>query len=121
MLPLFKLYVGLSSRDNKIRIDREQVIQTVSRCVNTFTTSDAKGLYRGKPENTLIITIAHDSGRFVRNLAACIGDLFHQDAVGLEYDGCYERIEAGSRSSILLDVLNDRDDQQAIKAKDMVS
>ena len=92
MLQLYRLYVGLSQTNCSETIDRNQVVNTVARYNDSFTIYDAHGYFRGEPENTLVITIAHESSQYVKSLAYDLCMLLHQDGIGLEYDGCYHRI-----------------------------
>jgi hypothetical protein len=92
MLQVYRLYVGLLQTNCSKIIDRDQVINTVARCTDSFTVYDAQGFFRGEPEDTLVITIAHESNHYIKSLAYDLCVLLHQDGIGLEYDGHYQRI-----------------------------
>jgi len=92
MLQVFRLYIGLSQANSSRRIDRDQVINTVARYADSFTVYDAHGYFRGEPEYTLIVTIAHESSHYIKSLAYDLCVLLHQEGIGLEYDGHYHRI-----------------------------
>ena len=92
MLQVYRLYIGLSQTNCSEIIDRDQVVNTVARYIDSFTVYDAQGFFRGEPEDTLVITIAHKSDHYIKSLAYDLCVLLHQDGVGLEYDGHYHRI-----------------------------
>ena len=92
MLQVYRLYVGLSQTNCSETIDRNQVINTVARYIDSFTVYDAQGFFRGEPEDTLVVTIAHESSHYIKSFAYDLCVLLHQDGIGLEYDGCYHRI-----------------------------
>ena len=92
MLQVYRLYVGLSQTNCSRTIDRDQVVNTVARYTDSFTVYDAQGFFRGEPEDTLVVTIAHESSHYIKSLAYDLCVLLHQDGIGLEYDGHYHRI-----------------------------
>ena len=92
MLQVYRLYVGLSQANCSKIIDRDQVINTVARCTDSFTVYDAQGFFRGEPEDTLVVTVAHESSHYIKSLAYDLCVLLNQDGIGLEYDGHYHRI-----------------------------
>ena len=92
MLQVYRLYIGLSQTNCSKIIDRDQVINTVASCTASFTVYDAQGFFRGEPEDTLVVTIAHESSHYIKSLAYDLCVLLHQDGIGLEYDGHYQRI-----------------------------
>ena len=92
MFQVYRLYIGLSQANCSKIIDRDQVVNTVARCIDSFTVYDAQGFFRGEREDTLVITIAHENSRFIKSLAYDLCVLLDQDGIGLEYDGHYHRI-----------------------------
>jgi len=92
MLQLYRLYIGLSHTNCSETIDRNQVVNTIARYIDSFTVYDAQGFFKGKPEDTLVITIAYESEHHIKTLAYDLCVQLHQDGIGLEYDGCYHRI-----------------------------
>ena len=92
MLQVYRIYVGLSQANYSRTIDRDQVINTVARCIDSFTVYDARGFFKGEPEDTLVVTIAHESSHYIKSLAYDLCVLLHQDGIGLEHAGCYYRI-----------------------------
>ncbi len=92
MLQVYKLYIGLSQGNHAKAVNRDQIIAIISRSIASFTVSDAQGIFRGKSEDTLLVTIAHVSCQYIKNLAYYLCVQLHQDGIGLEYDGHYHRI-----------------------------
>ena len=92
MFQVYRLYIGLSQTNCSKIIDRDQVVNTVARCIDSFTVNDAQGFFRGEPEDTLVVTIAHENSHYIKSLAYGLCVLLHQDGIGLEYDGLYHRI-----------------------------
>ena len=98
MLPVHKLYVGLSRPDSHIKINPDDVVSTVAERIESFTISDALGYFRGMPEHTLVITIAHDDRALVENVAQDLRARLQQEGIGLECDGVYTRITSAEVS-----------------------
>jgi len=92
MLQVYRLYIGLSQANCSKIIDRDLVVNTVARCIDSFTVYDAQGFFRGEREDTLVITIAHENSRYIKSLAHDLCVLLHQYGIGLEYESHYHRI-----------------------------
>jgi hypothetical protein len=91
---MYRLYVGLSVDGSETVIDKDAVIEMVSQHVESFTVLTTQGYFRSKPEDTLVFSVAHESRALIIDLASRLGSHFHQDGIGLEYDGAYTRVTA---------------------------
>ena len=92
MLPVHKLYVGLSCSDSLTQAYRNNVVKIVAGRIESFTITDALGYFRGMPEQTLVITIAHDDYELVETIADELRVQLRQDGIGLECEGMYYRV-----------------------------
>ena len=92
MLQVYRLYIGLSQANHSKAINRDRVIAIIARSIASFTIYDAQGFFRGEVENTLVITIAHESSNYIKSLAYDLCVRLKQEGIGLEYDGLYHRI-----------------------------
>ncbi len=119
MFQVYRLYIGLSQTNCSKTIDRDQVVNTIARCIDSFTVYDAQGFFRGELENTLVVTIAHENCHYIKSLAYDLCVLLHQEGIGLEYDGCYHRITQDyttlqARQSFELDSCFDRESRNGV-------
>jgi len=95
MPQVYRLYAGLSRADSPEPIDGEDVIDWTARQIDSFTVSRTQGVYRGRREETLVITVAWPHRDFIVTFARRLCAYLGQEAVGLESGGVYERITAG--------------------------
>jgi hypothetical protein len=88
----YKLYVGLSREDIPEPIDGDEVISWVAGQLDSFTVLPTQGFFRGRAENTLVFSIAHDDLSLIIDLAHRLRARLNQEGIGLEYDGNYHRM-----------------------------
>ena len=111
MCSTYKLYVGLSRAKHSEKIDRNLVVTTVAKYIDSFTVYDALGFFRGIKESTLVFTIAHESNNYIKTLAQYLCSTLDQDGVGVEYDGQYHRI---TQNDFVVNHLGDTSDSKEI-------
>ena len=66
-----------------------------SASFDCFTVVDADGYFKGRSVATLVIKIATSDQASVEELAHDLGQLFDQEAIGLETTGTYKSISMG--------------------------
>jgi hypothetical protein len=90
-MKLFTLYLGsLSGQAQTI----ESVTAKVGRRFESFTLTEAHGVFRGVSERMWLIRIATDGTETVLELAAELREQWKQDGVGIELAGSYFRVTA---------------------------
>ena len=88
---LFTLYlVSLNGQAPTI----ESVTAMVGRRFESFTLTEAHGVFRGVQERMWLIHIAADRAEAVLQLAAELREQWKQDGVGIELAGSYLRVTA---------------------------
>ena len=81
--PVHVLYVGSGPSGTLAAQDREQILELCGASFPSFTATDARGYFRGKSEDTLVIQVATDDVERVANLARDIAVARDQLGVGL--------------------------------------
>ena len=90
---VYRLYVGSPTSSGKLsNACTSKITRMVGKHFESFTVVQASGCFRGKSEDSLIITIASKSSPPVRELARTLRQMLTQDGIGLESNGHYERI-----------------------------
>jgi hypothetical protein len=81
--PIHSLYVGSGPSRILPEEDRRHVLELCEASFPSFTSMDARGYFRGKSEDTLVIQVATDDVERVVNLARDIAVSRDQLGVGL--------------------------------------
>jgi hypothetical protein len=88
---LFTLYLG--SQDGQ-KPAAQEVLALAGQRFESFTLSEAQGVFRGTREPMWLIRIATDNPESLLQLAAELRQRWHQDGVGIEAGGNYYRVTA---------------------------
>jgi len=81
--PVHCLYIGSGSSGALPREERQQILDLCGASFPSFTSMDARGYFRGKSEDTLVIQIATDDVERVLDLAREVAVARDQLAIGL--------------------------------------
>lgn len=90
---MYTLYVGSPNDTHKLDSPTLQNVKDIiSKHFESFTYFKARGVYKGTEEDTVVITIADAQEAKVYELGRELCSYLKQDAVGIVYDGTYQKI-----------------------------
>jgi hypothetical protein len=100
-LTVFQLHIGADAYTRRISSQiEEQICQMVSKYFTSFTVLRGRGFFRGEQEDVLIVKIATTEKDHVWNLAHLLRETLHQDGIGIEANGIYERATVANHKGI---------------------
>lgn len=90
---MYTLYVGSPNDTHSLDEAALQKVKAItSKYFESFTYLKARGVYKGMEEDTIVITIADAEEDRVYQLGRELCSYLNQDAVGIVYDGTYQKI-----------------------------
>lgn len=84
-MPTYNIYLGLSTPDGDYVDDAQfnKFLDTVNNVVPGYTLTAAEGRWNGKPEDTMILTVATSNYDTVLCIAMTYKEMFNQEAVAI--------------------------------------
>lgn len=99
----FKLYIGLTTQDNR-QLSKDYVLAQVSRLFNNFTAIDTIGYYNGIKEKSLIIEVYNYSDETYVDLCNHICKLskdLNQECIGFLYNDNFKLLFSNNYDEFL--------------------
>lgn len=90
-VPYLVLHIGLNVPDKEPAISKDAVVEFLTSRFDSFTVSDALGVFHGEREPALVVGIAADTQR-VMDAARDLRAKFGWEGVGIVIDGKYIRV-----------------------------
>lgn len=89
-MPLYRIYIGADNDNGKV--DITAITNFLGTHYESFTLTPSHGHFRGKAEQSIVVTIAAKDINELKEQLRHLRKLLHQDGIGIEIDGHYERI-----------------------------